>query len=156
MFDDCAQAQQSDMIEAFHIVVEHLAYQGIQCRSRRNNSCQYRGTDKDGKCLSCAVGVLITDEEYKPVWEECGGVRQLYARGVWEEISWLRRLNFTTGRHMLISLQHIHDKYLVDDWKVLLQGLAEGILRSYETGLHASVISNWAKGLQRREKENKT
>ena len=57
----------TDRSDVFNYVVEHLRKQGCQSLSGEigEDNCAYRG---DGGTM-CAVGVLISNDEYKPSWE---------------------------------------------------------------------------------------
>lgn len=52
--------------EIFDTVSRHLATQGGKSVKNGTDNCQYRG---DGG-RKCAVGALLTDEEYRPSYDE--------------------------------------------------------------------------------------
>ena len=81
--------------EAFDKVVRHLRKQGKPARN--GITCQYRTTDGD----KCAIGALISDEEYNAKFENkgVGAITRDYY------IPSLQGLD----RTFLISLQGIHD-----------------------------------------------
>lgn len=53
----------SEGIDAY--IRKHLIEQGVQARDESHESCSYRGPNK----TACAVGCLIPDSEYKPIFE---------------------------------------------------------------------------------------
>lgn len=58
----------------FDKVITHLLEQGQQ--SRTSSGCTYRD-DTEGKVLKCAVGCLIDDQYYNPIFEGQGSTRLL-------------------------------------------------------------------------------
>jgi hypothetical protein len=50
--------------EIFDKVARHLIAQGERSRDESNGSCKYRMQKPDGRLLKCAVGILISDEDY--------------------------------------------------------------------------------------------
>lgn len=95
--------------EAFSISANGLLAQG--CKSIDSEGlCQFRGTG--GK--KCAVGFLITDEEYFDAMERYGVLM------VVEIIGSLDGMNVT----MLRRLQNIHDVLEPETWEEELQGMA--------------------------------
>lgn len=97
--------------EAFNIMVPHLLTQ--RCRATRNGICRYRGDDG----TKCAVGVLITDEQYaktmpagslewglKPVTKLIGMAP--------EDAGFLR------------TVQRVHDGVPIEDWEERLREIA--------------------------------
>lgn len=86
--------------EAFTTVKEHLLKQGK--KALNNNKCMYRGDNG----LKCAVGCLITDDEYYVGMEHKAvcDINQI------DSLCWL-------DEDMLDSLQEIHDNMEVDEWE---------------------------------------
>lgn len=83
--------------EVFDTVVRHLHTQGKPARSGDDSMCEYRTMDG----LSCAVGCLISDEEYNPDMEGmrvCGLIENNYATPLIIE-----------HQKMLGLLQNVHD-----------------------------------------------
>lgn len=116
--------------EIFDQSVNGLRAQG--CKSISDNKCTYRNRlSNDGKpspdSLKCAVGFLISDEEYHPNMEGID-VRSMlnnsYNNG---SLSLNKRLMPHIG--LLIELQAIHDQYEFESeftswegqWKLLAQ-----------------------------------
>lgn len=100
----------SDRSEIFNYVIDHLRRQGKKSLMRDRpvfgpGFCSYRG---DGGTM-CAIGALITDDEYDNAWEGQGIDRILK--------NW--RLNSTLhaciSQHeeMLLDLQTFHDEWLI-------------------------------------------
>jgi len=73
--------------------------------------CRYRS--KDG--LKCAVGGLLTDEEYFPEME--GHI-------VWY-IEYILPLRLVAHLELIRSCQNIHDDFAVDEWPSELRKLAK-------------------------------
>lgn len=98
--------------EVFNIVYKHLLQQGRQSFDPTIALCAYRS--KDG--LSCAVGCLLTDEEYISKMEG-------------KNISYLMNNNLFPGRliphiDLLSDLQEIHDHQDSDVWEDCLKQCA--------------------------------
>jgi hypothetical protein len=106
--------------EVFDFVCNHLLTQNKQSLgpASTNDSddeiCSYRGRDN----LKCAVGCLISDEEYHPFFESKA------ARYV---ISNTKSLYKKYGDHLklLEELQIIHDRSMPANWPKHLKMLAE-------------------------------
>lgn len=81
----------------------------------RNGMCKYRGPDG----LKCAVGHMLSDEEYKPEMENVG-VKSLVT---------LYKLDFSYDITLLRALQSAHDctqdETFVDDFKANLRRTPE-------------------------------
>lgn len=54
-----------DAQEIFDVVAKHLGAQGRKSVQEGTTNCKYRGA---GGC-KCAVGILLTDEEYRPEFD---------------------------------------------------------------------------------------
>jgi len=92
-------------------VAEHLFKQGKKSVDDRSGVCRYRG--RDG--LKCAVGGLLTDEEYYPEME---GHTVGY-------IEYILPQRLVAHLELIRSCQHIHDDHPVDSWPSELRALAE-------------------------------
>ena len=81
--------------ETFDRVAEHLLKQ--DAKSLRHGACAYRGDAG----FKCAVGCLISDDEYGP------GIEGF---GVWTPwlIGWCRQHGYSTA--LLANLQQVHDR----------------------------------------------
>lgn len=108
--------------ELFDQVVAHLRKQNSkslltdeQCKALflQPDSCAYRSLD--GK--KCAVGALITDEEYSPMME---GANVYYM--IETTLSMRNRLR--EHRFLLRHLQKVHDVLPVERWEESLQSVA--------------------------------
>ena len=105
-----------DRSDVFNYVVDHLRLQGKQSCRRLADAmgvggfCAYRGDEG----AMCAVGALITDDEYDPSWE--GRPVAYLLRGAGERPlarppdSLLERL--APHEEVLIELQDFHDSLL--------------------------------------------
>lgn len=91
--------------EVFDQVANHLLTQ--MKKSEDYVNCLYRSSDG----LKCAAGCLISDDEYKPEFEQSGW------HALREEFP-----HMITMKHMdlIYHLQYIHDDLDVDDWKAAL------------------------------------
>lgn len=87
--------------EAFDKMVAHLRKQGQ--KAHENGACRYR--TKDG--LMCAVGCLLTDEEYKRGMEGMCVDALLPAYEVLQDLD----------PHVLAEMQDTHDAYDPTDWE---------------------------------------
>ena len=90
--------------EVFNKVAEHLLTQKTTSFDEDIDCCAYRAPD--GKM--CAVGCLISDEEYKPEFER-EGVGMLINKGFLP--------NLKEHESLLIELQRIHDSIRELLWK---------------------------------------
>ena len=107
-----------DRSDVFNYVVDHLRRQGKQSRGHRSWRpgavpyagviCAYRGDEG----AMCAIGALITDDEYDPSWEGISVAHLLGGAGAVNAPpdSLLERL--TPHEEMLIELQRFHDSLL--------------------------------------------
>lgn len=93
----------SDQI-VFDIVAKHLLTQNIV--SQTASTCAYRGPND----TSCAVGCLISDDEYTDSLEEQVASHVTVMSAV------ERSLGFTVSEDLLRRLQKIHDCHLVQYW----------------------------------------
>lgn len=83
--------------EIFDTVAAHL--RGMPQRSSKGVSCLYRGPNG----LKCAVGCLITDEEYKEEMDYgSSSVARLLTQGLLPE-------RLVPHVNLLSHLQHVHD-----------------------------------------------
>ena len=98
--------------EIFNYVVEHLRRQGKQSvlsaqrLDRDGPTCAYRGAEG----TMCAVGALITDDEYNPSWEGYT-VEFLFD----EQLPASLRERLEPHEEMLTVLQHFHDSHLEEE-----------------------------------------
>lgn len=95
---------------AFDLAYKHLLAQNE--RSTEDGHCKYRSSTG----LMCAVGCLIPDEVYDPVYDhsETGGtgIKMILMRH-----AELAGLFDGVDPDLLQSLQQVHDSYLIGDWK---------------------------------------
>ena len=96
--------------EIFNTVCDHLMKQGEH--SMNYNGCAYRGL----KGQKCAVGCLITDDEYS-VGMEGSDVERLFDRGDLPS-------RLKPHAELLVRLQIIHDGGAVPNWPTHLRMLA--------------------------------
>lgn len=97
--------------EIFDTVARHLILQGVRSNrpgQRRPIICGYRGQDG----TSCAVGCLISDEEYDEDMEG-RGVQYLLEEFVEDDIS-------HRTENLLSRLQEVHDESDVASWGLAL------------------------------------
>jgi len=87
--------------EAFDKMVAHLRKQGR--KSEHRGACRYR--TKDG--LMCAVGCLLTDEEYKRGMEGMGVEHMQHRYEVLQDLD----------PPFLAEMQDTHDAYDPTDWE---------------------------------------
>lgn len=86
-------------------VAAHLRKQGQPARNPDTGTCQYRAKTASGVTLSCAVGCLITDEEYVP--EMDAGFRGSTVRALIERK--LLPAHLVEFERLLMGLQRVHD-----------------------------------------------
>jgi len=104
-----------DAQQVFDTVVNHLRQQNAKAQKMLDSDnrvlrCMYRSPDG----LKCAVGCLITDQEYDDHFEKVGDVQDLLDE--WSlPISLFERLN--PHRILLVTLQKIHDNLDIEDWE---------------------------------------
>jgi hypothetical protein len=98
----------TDPSDIFNYVVDHLRKQG--CRSLQAlqegelGGCSYRG---DGGTM-CAIGTLMTDDEYDHTWEGVG----VYHLIIGECLPPALEKRLGPNCRMLMDLQQFHDDYL--------------------------------------------
>src|SRR5215510_14994918 len=97
----------------FDQVATHLLRQNERAVDSKSLDCMYRTPDG----LKCAVGCLITDEEYRPDME--GKTILLLCELGWLHQRFLDHINF------LCDLQRVHDCYLPNQWREDLRDIAE-------------------------------
>lgn len=111
--------------QIFDKVSAHLMQQGQKSMAERElfvgrppkPVCCYRG---DGG-TSCAVGCLISDEDYKPEMESWTAGQLQDKPFVSPELR-----NFLgNNSELLYMLQRTHDRYEVEDWPTRLREVAE-------------------------------
>ncbi len=98
-----------DRSDVFNYVVDHLRLQGKQSRIGHGAAgfgdiCAYRGDEG----AMCAVGALITDDEYDREWEGRGVARLAGERDLPASL----RERLSPHVAMLIDLQRFHDNFL--------------------------------------------
>lgn len=98
-----------DRSDVFNYVVDHLRLQGKQSRigdgaAGFGDICAYRGDEG----AMCAVGALITDDEYDREWEGRGVARLAGERDLPASL----RERLSPHVAMLIDLQRFHDNFL--------------------------------------------
>lgn len=115
--------------ETFDTVARHLLTQNA--RSTLGGSCRYRG-----ECgLKCAVGCLISDEEYEKIGELIEGVgfEAVDTRANWL-YAWANRSGYAP--RLLFMLQRVHDVVNIANWPRALAIIARLL------GLNADVLSD--------------
>lgn len=98
-----------DAQEIFDTVASHLLTQ--KAKAVDGDSCMYRAPD--GK--KCAVGCLITDEEYSPDMEG-SAISDLIDNGGMKR--------FSPFKALLEDLQGLHDFALLEEWPRRLRDIA--------------------------------
>ena len=93
--------------EVFNKVAEHLLTQKTAAIDTDSGYCAYRAPD--GKM--CAVGCLISDEEYKPEFER-DSIRRIINKGFLPALK--------EHESLLVELQIIHDSESEFLWKAKL------------------------------------
>lgn len=104
----------------FDFVVNHLLIQNEMSTYSPNGDvviCQYRGSNN----LSCAVGCLISDEEYDPDLEE-RTIDEIIETN--PNFQFLNVTEFNSTRQLISDLQDVHDDALVFNWSKDLEELA--------------------------------
>jgi len=95
----------------FNYVVNHLRFQGKKSerfKYKNTKYCYYRGDNG----TSCAIGCLISDEEYKPEIEELSINKIYFIFNDLKTIEW-----FHSNENLLFSLQRVHDHYPIENWE---------------------------------------
>lgn len=98
--------------EVFDQVTRHLLTQ-LESAKSTTWSCKYR-LEQSGHVLRCAAGCLIADDEYSEKFEGES----------WEFLTG-HELVPSAHRDLIMSLQKVHDSYLVSEWPEQLRQLAE-------------------------------
>lgn len=103
--------------QVFDQVARHLLTQNSKAKDF-NRGCMYRLETTDGTILKCAVGCLISDDEYTP---EIEGL--LYGFSEFNKVvgDWFN----CPHSHLLSDLQNTHDNYNVSEWKERLRETAK-------------------------------
>lgn len=100
--------------EIFDTVVNHLRAQKVQ--SMFDGSCVYRTTDG----LKCAIGGLLTDEEYSPKME-----------GALVDSLLELPIRLRGSVALMVDLQDVHDVWNISDWEVQLARVASNHSLTY-------------------------
>ena len=110
--------------DVFNYVVDHMQKQGKQSLFEGGDTCAYRG---DGGTM-CAVGCLMTDDEYDPSWEN-KGITVLVEQNM---LNPDLKKRIEPNLQMLSDLQLLHDNYLsyedgelTEDTKIRINNLRE-------------------------------
>lgn len=107
----------SDLQSLFDRVASHLLLQGERSVQESSGGCMYR----NGAGLSCAVGVLITDEAYAPAMEW----RSLDDEPVLDALRQSGVADSAEVLSLLNELQEVHDITPIPRWESQLAYLAE-------------------------------
>lgn len=102
--------------EVFNQIATGLMEQGK--KSLVNGRCCYRSDDGS----KCAAGMLIADDEYKPVFDKRGTRGEMISSD-WEEIV-LKGYAPKVHSDLITQLQSIHDSFEPSEWKERLQDYA--------------------------------
>ena len=100
--------------EVFNQIATGLMEQGK--KSLVNGRCCYRSDDGS----KCAAGMLIADDEYKPVFDKRG------TRGESSDWEGIVLMGYATKAHkeLIMQLQNIHDTFEPSEWKERLRDYA--------------------------------
>ena len=114
--------------EIFDTVRDHLLKQGVKSQTDLGGpvQCMYRGPGG----LKCAVGCLITDEEYLPEMEGTD-IDKL-------DLEFFNLEHLGSYMYLIADLQDCHDHYEPSSWAKRLQEIAE------HHGLKSPVVSTQA------------
>lgn len=126
----------------FDTVINHLVKQGVQSSAEvagTNGKCAYRGVNG----LSCAVGCLISDEDYR---ENMDSDDDTTIGDVLNKFSHLPEY-FYLHRDLLVDLQQLHDTFsefsLNDDLFVEnVEQIGKDHNLNYEHLINASTVSS--------------
>lgn len=102
--------------EIFNTVVNHLRNQNSKALNEEG-SCCYRGCD--GK--KCAIGCLITDEEYSQCFEGVSAQNLLQVQNIPDSL----KVKLSNHHKLLQNLQNIHDSYPVQAWESQFKRIAQ-------------------------------
>lgn len=98
----------TDPAHVFNYVVDHLRKQGCQSlqalQEGELGGCAYRGANG----TMCAVGALMADDEYNPIWEGDGVYFLMFEDSVPTDL----KNRIEPNLEMLIDLQQFHDDHL--------------------------------------------
>lgn len=97
--------------EIFNKVAEHLITQNNKSIND-DGYCKYHSNDG----LKCAVGCLITSENYNPDIE---GESVISLKDI------LKNIDFKNSSTLLVELQKTHDNYSVSRWKERLISIGD-------------------------------
>jgi len=124
-----------DRSDVFNYVIDHLRAQGERSIffGRNGETCAYRGTDLvlGVKETMCAVGALITDDEYDPTWEGAA-VEELV---IIPDLPASLRTRLNAHFEMLIDLQLFHDMQM---WYT-----EEGVFTQHAEKIVARLREKW-------------
>jgi len=95
--------------EIFNKVRDHLLKQNAKSLKKHSIHCAYRSDSG----LKCAIGCLITDENYEAAHEGLGAEEVPVVQMVERSLDIL--IDPETSR-LLYDLQDLHDNYNVDEW----------------------------------------
>ena len=114
---------------AFNIVKNHLLTQMTKSMEENefgDTQCLYRGPNG----TKCAIGALITDEEYKEIAEHSHEFWAIYDLMVFqtENLQSVQGLDLTFWEDLQIS----HDQGEIQDWKNQLEVFAKKYNLQYE------------------------
>lgn len=86
-------------------------------------NCLYRGKDEDNHVTKCAAGMLVSDENYSPNFENMPS-GMIFERGAYGG-----KVTSEQAHHLLSDLQHAHDEQLARgdfaQWEARMAVLAE-------------------------------
>ena len=129
-----------DRSDVFNYVIDHLRSQGgrsmIDPKFTKNNDvtfCAYRGIDQSEgtKETMCAVGALITDDEYDPAWEG-SSIEDLFN---FHNLPTDLYTRLAAHREMLDDLQCFHDMQITYT--------EEGVFTQYSEAIVAALRKQW-------------
>lgn len=110
--------------EIFDKVVSHLLTQGCKSYDSLTETCRYRGPND----TKCAIGCLITDEQYRP-WMESATLNKLLDPNIFggperqyldAQFAWMK-----PHQKLLQQLQDCHDGLPPSHWETRLCWIAE-------------------------------
>lgn len=102
--------------EIFDTVKQHLMAQNARSETVDGLLCRYRGPGE----MKCAVGCLIDEDDYNPLWEGKTVRKLLHCRELPEPLA----AEFQRNESLLTSLQHIHDDVDIQEWPSKLHRVA--------------------------------
>ena len=104
--------------DVFNYVKEHLLKQDEKSLDPYTLSCYYRGQNKDGKTLMCAVGCLIDDDFYSIDFENSSPSDIRVRAAIENSIP-----NWAYNVDLLSELQNLHDQNDPYSWSLDLEYL---------------------------------